>query len=572
MNRAYKYSILFAVLAGVFLPPETLVNWALPAMYREYAPGYIHGIWLLKAFLVVGGLLLWIHARRNHEFWRSGVPTGMPPTAFARWEYVLLGLVILGSVALRLPGLDGSLTFDEVFLVRALITQNPIKMFFHPSGSAHLLHTLLANGVMRVMDVTPWAARLPAFLLGALTPLILYLAIRRILSRPVAVIAALILALTPVHVWYSQEAKGNSPLMFGVVLSWWFLSRLAARWNSRDAAGYLVALLVVGLSHLSGMMFVGVVGLALLIVPRRMHGWLGDTALVGKMIYIHLVALWLILLVYAPIMPFLVERGGTGYLTEGAPRFVVLGREMLGQFTALDQAWPWLVAPALLLFAGAISMCGANAGLFLLLTLPLAIDLIITVTFKLFSFPRYHMYFLPVVAVLMATGITGLWARACHIGTAFARLAAAIVIAILVHAALAGYGLAIHHYYGWPKSNYAATARLIAARPDSDPVYVVGHGRKGYPASGLVFYTNRFETDDTIGPVLSKTDSKKMLTVVVLDPLHAQVSYPDLLRHLKAHASSMTIWPCHGELDQYRVRSSLVFEIPAGVLGAQLNR
>lgn len=614
MIRIVKYCAVLAILTGVLLPPAMLVNMALPVIYRAYAPGYIQGLCLLKAFLCGGGILLWFHARWAPEFWRPGVPD-VPPPAFAHWEYVVMILLGLGSVALRLPGLDGSLTFDEVFLVRALMTQNPIKMFFHPSGSSHLLHTLMANGIIRVFEPAAWTARLPAFLLGACAPVLLYLAIRRVLSRQTALIAALLLAITPIHVWYSQEAKGNSPLIFGVILAWWFISRLTTQWNTRNALGYLAALVAIGMSHLSGIMYVGVVGMALAILPRRARAWLDDTALSRKVIILHLIALWMILLVYAPILSFLVKRGGAGYLTEGAPRFMVLGCEMLSQFTMLDQTWPWLVAPALLLAVGAIIMWRSHPGLLVLLTLSLVIDLGITVAFKLFSFPRYHMYFLPAATVVMAAGVTGMWRWAHSITnrriivttwlnsvvsdrprpaaqdektrsagqiahemcsnnyentdtTNCFRWIGEAAVAAVVCVLVAGYGIVLHHYYILPKSNYAAAARLLAGHPDANPVYVVGRGRKGYPASGLVFYTNRFETDDTIGPVLQKTDPHKRITVIVIDPLHVQVSYPDLWRTLQTLGSPAIVWPCHGELDQYRVRCSLVFEIPAGTIAA----
>lgn len=571
MNRACSYFAVLAIAAGVLLPPAALVNLALPVAYASYATGYIRGLWLLKILLCGGGVAAWLLARRTPESWRTGAP-GMIPPAFAAWEYGFLVFVGLASIALRLPGLDGSLTYDEVFLIRTLMTQNPLKAFFHPSGSAHLLHTLFANGVLRFWEPAAWSARLPAFIVGSLSPIFLYLAIKRVLTRRTAVIAALLLIAAPMHVWYSQEAKGNSFLVCGVILSWWFSARLAAGWNARDALGCLVTLVAVGASHLSGIMYVVAIGAALAIMSCPARARVGDIGHCRNMLLLHLGAAWIILMLYSPIMPFLFDRGGTGYITEGAPRLVPLLGGMLNQFTMLDLAWPWLLAPLLLVAAGAIVLWRARPILLALLALVLAIDLAVTVGFRLFSFPRYHMYFLPATAVMMAAGGAGAWEWSRGFPSPLFRKAAAVAIAVIGCALIGGYGMALKNYYSRPKSNYAAAAGFIRGRSAADPVYVIGRDRKGYPASALLFYADRFETDDTIGRVLQDIDPRKGIAVIAIDPLHIRVSYPGLWRVLNSQATSAMVWTCHGELDQYRVRFSQVFEIPAGTIAALVNK
>ena len=94
----------------------------------------------------------------------------------------------------------------------------------HPPLYYALLHAWAA-----LLGTGPAALRLLSLVVGVLTIPLLYLVARRMLSTRAALLAALLLTISPLHVYYSQEVR-----MYGLValLS---VGVLAAAWRVFDA-------------------------------------------------------------------------------------------------------------------------------------------------------------------------------------------------------------------------------------------------------------------------------------------------------------------------------------------------
>lgn len=93
----------------------------------------------------------------------------------------------------------------------------------HPPLYYLLLHYWLALGRSELL------VRLPSALLGAVSVLVLYALARAWLSERSALLAAVLLAVSPLHVWYSQEARMYSLLTFFGVVSALSLSLILRR-------------------------------------------------------------------------------------------------------------------------------------------------------------------------------------------------------------------------------------------------------------------------------------------------------------------------------------------------------
>jgi hypothetical protein len=564
---------------AVILPPATLVARGVPDAYRQYADGFIRGFWLLKGFLAAGGLIaILMPGALTRLFERESVAHGVPPPALARSEWLFLAALTVTAALLRAFGAARSLTFDEGFLVRALITQNPIRILFHPSGSAHVLHSLLANGAVRLCGVSEWSVRLPALAMGVLAPAALYLALRRRLARPAAALTALMLAFSPLHVWFSQEAKGNTAIVLLAVVAWWALFRLAERWRGTDAVLCTAALAGAGLAHLSGILYVAAQAVVFLL-PLGFRGERSaDAALRRRVLGLHGVALGWILVVYAPVLPFVLGKSRSITRVEGAATFGPLLRDLVLQFSGLDAPAGLAIAPAILAVCGLACFWTRHRELAGLLGIPLLLGLAVTVALRLFSYPRYHMFCLPGWLALAAGGAWSLWqttgrwmaggqdeglARRCA-----ARPGAAAAAGLLALTAAAD-GLGLREYYRFPKSTCKAVAAAERAEP-ADVVYVVGRDKAGYPAAGLMFYTDRFETDLTVAAALAGMPDECRVDVVALDPLAVRCRYPALAGFAEQRAARTLRLRCLGELDQYRVRESMMYSVTAGELKAFL--
>ncbi len=158
-----------------------------------------------------------------------------------RWTIALLAVLLAGA-ALRLVALGRwSLWTDELYTVqvapRATQYFQRIPLDQHPP-----LYYLLIQQWLHWGQSEFWL-RLPSAVAGLLAvPLLGWVGLA--LGRPrVGLLAAGLLAGSPIHVWYSREAR-----MYGLVFLWWalallFYARLWRRGRWADAAGLAIALL-----------------------------------------------------------------------------------------------------------------------------------------------------------------------------------------------------------------------------------------------------------------------------------------------------------------------------------------
>ncbi len=204
----------------------------------------------------------------------------------ALFAYSLWGPLLIGSV-LRLLGLDRlSYWFDEIATLT--FSRPPISTILS-SGSDGIFHPPLYYAIMHYWiipsDAAVWT-RLFSALVGIGTIPVVYALGRRLFNRQVGVVAAWLLALSPWHIWYSQETR-----MYALVCLWGALSLLcgvswvqAPHWHK--GLGY-VTVTVLGLY--TNYTMVAIWPLAAVLLPLWLRGswstgkwlpWLGLQALV----------------------------------------------------------------------------------------------------------------------------------------------------------------------------------------------------------------------------------------------------------------------------------------------------
>jgi mannosyltransferase len=120
-----------------------------------------------------------------------------------------LGLIILSGMLLRFTALNRqSLWFDEVdVVVRAQQPLPDVLRTFVAAGENGPLYNILLALWIRIAGISEIAVRFPSAVAGTLAIPLLYLLARRIAGLQVGLVAAGLLAISPYHVWYSQEAK-----------------------------------------------------------------------------------------------------------------------------------------------------------------------------------------------------------------------------------------------------------------------------------------------------------------------------------------------------------------------------
>ncbi|WP_339106046.1 glycosyltransferase family 39 protein [Haloterrigena salinisoli] len=169
--------------------------------------------------------------------------------------------IALLAAALRLFRLESeSYWVDEVVSVTIVTSNTPSELLISvPGNDPHPpFYYLLLSGWSALFGTSELATRLLSALVGIATVVVLYGVGRRLFDREVGAIAAVLVAVSPFHVWYSQEVRMYNLLALLTALSlYWFVRIQAERSTDesgvRDDIGYVVSTILLGYTHVFGL-------------------------------------------------------------------------------------------------------------------------------------------------------------------------------------------------------------------------------------------------------------------------------------------------------------------------------
>lgn len=160
--------------------------------------------------------------------------------SMARVDIWLIAIVLLGAI-LRFGDLDErSVHGDEMNMARFVTGERDIELNF---GNAHLYLFILR--IVANFSLSDYAMRFPAAVAGTMTVFLIYYTGRIMVDRRVGLLAALLLALSPIHIDLSQMIHCYALFCFLSLLSFHFLC-LADRHSS--AKYYLASAVVNGIN------------------------------------------------------------------------------------------------------------------------------------------------------------------------------------------------------------------------------------------------------------------------------------------------------------------------------------
>ncbi|QQG44336.1 MAG: glycosyltransferase family 39 protein [Candidatus Roizmanbacteria bacterium] len=157
-------------------------------------------------------------------------------------ERLILGLIILIGAFLRFFNLGKeSLWLDEAYSVK-LANVNFFQIWdkVRTSDVHPPFYYMLLNLWIKTFGDSEFAVRSLSVVFGILSIFMIYKLTQLLFNKNTGLVAALILALSPFHIQYSQEARMYNLLVFLIILSMYFFVKLLNNPNGKILIGYLL--------------------------------------------------------------------------------------------------------------------------------------------------------------------------------------------------------------------------------------------------------------------------------------------------------------------------------------------
>ena len=268
------------------------------------------GVWLLKGALLATAVAALVSARVGRRG-PEGEPAAAESAPVDRGALLALGAIVTVGAVLRLIGLGEELWVDEIDTL-----YNHVRLPFgeiigtYASQNQHPLYSILARVSYLAMGKAEWAIRLPAVVFGVGSLWMTFLFARRLAGRTEALLASLILAVSYHHVWFSQNARGYTGILFFALLGTWMMLRLINAETAHPLAtawAYAAVMALAAYTHLTAVLIV--VGHAMTLVllwlrrrdPELTRRYLWSAAAI-------VFSALLTLVVYAVVLPQLIPE------------------------------------------------------------------------------------------------------------------------------------------------------------------------------------------------------------------------------------------------------------------------
>jgi len=381
----------------------------------------------------------------------------------SRYVQTLLSVTFIGFI-LRFYHLGyNSLWLDEAstltFAVKSIpgIWQATTSGEFNPPLFYWAEHLMLTFGNSEVI-----LRFLPA-LLGVLTIPLVYLAGREFLDRNVGIIAASAFAFSPFLIYYSQEARAYSMMLFFVTFSMVYYFRALKNNDTKDWALFGILSALAFWSHFYALVIIGALILYALyeLIPKIRNNMSAARPVVTAGVIFGLISLPLILIT---IQLFALR-------TASSPTFGIQGPDLiLATFAQVSGSEIVMYIFLLLFIAGVIQafLMDRNKGIFLVTVVVLTFVISNFLSYRIPMQPRYLIFIAIIYFIAIALVYRLLFTQLNSRGIVYGFLAFMVVINAPL---LAGY------YSGYTKEDWRGLAGQVQqlTKPGDQIVLVPGY-------------------------------------------------------------------------------------------------
>lgn len=492
--------------------------------------------WLL-ALGLIASTVLFVVARRYTQSGADAQPLlarGLeaPSPASARSLWILVALLALAAV-LRLRALGQGLSFDEIDTL-VHYARRPLAQIAttFDSQNQHLLYSLCARVAVLVFDDEAFAVRLPAVVFGVASIWALFHFARLVTGEREATAACALLTVSYHHLWFSQNARGYTGLLFFTLLgSASFLEMLRAR-EPRGLAQpitYGVCMALGALTHATAVISVVAhfaIWLALVVRPRSRAAGANRWQPFWGFAFAASITFTL----YAWVLPQFVETLLAPTLPGKATEWkdpLWLARELLdGLARGVPGGMPLIGIGAVLALVGVVSY--ARQGLAVLATFLLGAALMAGALIATHHnlWPRMFFFVAGFAVLIALRGVAEsvrFLVRKRSSTRARAWTTAAFVLACVASAASLRFVWA-------PKQDFeGALAFLEAEQREGDAVVTVGMTTLPYTE----LYGKNWPAVDNADALASLEALHRRTWIVYTTPTHMQAAFPDVWKRVR---------------------------------------
>ncbi len=445
-----------------------------------------------------------------------------------RTACAVVGLTAIAAV-LRAIRLDGGLWVDEIVTL-VEFARPPLGEILtsFPHNNNHPLYSLLAHPFIVLFGEHPWSLRLPAYLFGVGAVPMLYLLGTVLTTKREALWSSAFLAVSYHHVWFSQNARGYTALVFLTMLATLLLIRGLEHNGIGAWIGYAGVAALGVYTHLT-MVFV-VAAHTLICLWLAVFGgddkrspsfrtWslgFGLATLLGAALYAPM-AEEVIAFYTAPALPA-ANVATAGWAVREAILGLLLGMTGLG-----------LLIAAAVSFSGVVSYFRQSRLVLALLVLPGVLTAATVVALSQPIRPRFFFLFIGFGILIIVRGamvsarwVVERWFRGA-VPTGFDLKAGDVLVGLMI----VGSTLSLGAAYRYPKQDFEGAMLFVESERAAGEMIVTA-GAAGYPYERL--YERDWESIESLGEYreLRAQTSRLWLLYTLADYLEAQT--PDLMR------------------------------------------
>jgi hypothetical protein len=465
----------------------------------------------------------------------------MRASAYPGWIPAAFLLLLAG--VLRFYQLDSQLWLDEISALLRSYRMPLLQIATQfPGFIPDPLYGLLARISVVVLGESPVAIRLPAALFGIAGVMAFYALAMRLGDAQEAFLAGGLLAVSYHHVWFSQNARGYTVMVFWMLVATVLMVSLIQRFDWRRAAGYIGAAAMTAYANPFGAfvpvgqgMVAGVVSLA------RRGGASRGTPTPAQVVAVVGLTLVAILILFAPFLRDSMNFSmTTGRVAAHGPRVAGVVYEIFEGLRAALFGWKGVIVAAVVGGIGLIDYVRRQPVALGLLLLPVLVAALAAGLMGVGVHARYFLIMLPTGYLVGTRGLVVIVKAVLRQGLGLSSHSAAVAHAVVTVLIIAVAAVPLSRYYAFPKQDFEGAIR--------EATVLAGPGGRAVAATQAAnairdYYAPEFPVVADLDALLREEGAGRRTVVVTTLERVMAADKPDLLEHLRRDYTLARVLP-----------------------------